>query len=187
MANQPVGKPYPSPCCSIGIHYAEMMAYLLLNTTFRRPVQDSLPAHCYSFAPEWQTSSEEADRKAKATEQRYNATTNTHRNYLISALEIMSLYKTQNLSCGIFMGWSQQWRLIGPTSLRPKVDLSWLETVVFSASKSQDLLEHQGEMLECRSPWKLLPPLNREDQRETTTTKTLSRPHMVTKLLRPKS
>ena len=57
-----------TPCRHDGLSPAQKL--------FGHPVQDSLPAHRRSFAQEWQKSSEEADRKAKATcenvEQIYN-------------------------------------------------------------------------------------------------------------------
>ena len=45
---------------------------------FGHPVQDSLPAHRRSFAQEWQTSSEEADGKAKATRTNAERVYNQH-------------------------------------------------------------------------------------------------------------
>ena len=48
-----------TPCRSDGLSPAQHL--------FGHPVQDSLPAHRRSFAPEWQSSSEDADKKAEAT------------------------------------------------------------------------------------------------------------------------
>lgn len=64
------------------------------------------------------------------------------------------------------MGKSQQQHPTDAISLKPKVDVSWLGTVVFSASEFQYLLEPQEVMLECKSHWNQLPQLNLDDQQE---------------------
>lgn len=55
-----------------------MMTYLTVQKLFGHPVQDSLPAHHRSFVQAWQKSSEEADRKAKDTQENAEQIYNQH-------------------------------------------------------------------------------------------------------------
>ena len=45
---------------------------------FGRPIQDTLPAHCCSFAPEWQRSTFEAEQLAEHTQKQTEAYYNRH-------------------------------------------------------------------------------------------------------------
>ena len=45
---------------------------------YGHPVQDTLPAHCHSFSPEWQRSSQEVDQQAAHTLHQAETFYNTH-------------------------------------------------------------------------------------------------------------
>ena len=68
-----------TPCRKDGLSPAQKL--------FGHPVQDNLPAHRRSFAPEWQKSSEEAEQAATLTQEKAKAFYNQHSRYL-SGLQI---------------------------------------------------------------------------------------------------
>ena len=63
-----------TPCRKDGLSPAQKL--------FGHPVQDTLPAHRRSFAPEWQRSSQEADSAATHTSETSQATYNQHAHHL---------------------------------------------------------------------------------------------------------
>ena len=62
---------------------------------YGHPVQDSLPAHRRSFAPEWQRSSQEADQQAAHTLHQSETYYNTH-THPLTDIEIGSAVALQN-------------------------------------------------------------------------------------------
>jgi len=76
-----------TPCRKDGLSPAQKL--------FGHPVQDTLPAHRRSFAPEWQRSSQEADSAATHTLETSQATYNQHAHHL-SDLQVGNHVALQN-------------------------------------------------------------------------------------------
>ena len=68
---------------------------------FGHPIQDTLPAHRRSFAPEWQKSTEEVEQLAIETMEDAKASYDAHTH---SLPDIHTPYKTSRQSYGIFTG-----------------------------------------------------------------------------------
>ena len=62
---------------------------------FGRPVQDTLPTHCRSFAPEWQRSTHEAEQQASHTLRQSESYYNTHTHNLAD-IQVGSTIALQN-------------------------------------------------------------------------------------------
>ena len=68
---------YTMPYFSIATpHHVKMGCLPLKN--YGRPIQDTLPAHRHSFAPEWQHNTQAAEQQAAYTLQQSEAFYNTH-------------------------------------------------------------------------------------------------------------
>ena len=76
-----------TPCRTDGLSPAQKL--------FGHPVQDTLPAHCGSFAPEWQRSSQEADVATIYTSETSLATYDQHAHSL-SDLQVGNHVAVQN-------------------------------------------------------------------------------------------
>ena len=123
---------------------------------FGHPIQDTLPAHRRAFAPQWQTTAEEAEQRAI-----HNADQVEH-NYNQQARGLpeigpMWLFKTQSQNCGTSMASSQPSAHIDDTSSRPQLAASWSETAATYDAVShlhhrQTQLDHLSQSTRALDP-----------------------------------
>ena len=131
-----------TPCRKDGLSPAQKL--------FGHPVQDSLPAHRRSFAPEWQKSLEEADKDASASRHMAEQAYNQHTRELPD-IKVGSHVAIQNPRLKLWDIYGVVTALASHRRYIVKAT-SGRVFVVFSVSESQYRLEHENNTTQHKSP-----------------------------------